>query len=631
MGLSPGATALLAHLALYADKQGASWHSYASLGLRMGRSKGAVTAYMRELCESGIVFAESLRCQNGSNWRVRARLAGWSSSKDKTSAGACDIARSAIAPFSDATHPVSRQPGGEVKAASLAAGRISGTPKAGRQPAPAAATATQAAGLVTSSGAQPSGRSPIAAAEHHATAINALGVQPTERRAAKDTPDGVQPADPYNKTNDSKTNPQTNADAHANRSTASVTLDAIDAVWKRYPDFDWRKVFGGDAAFINDKVLIEADAEAGARLDETQRLLDQITRPDPAASRYALDLAITDLGLIATPSALDQIMASLLRLADDASIKTALDLFRKSWPRHWRKLDDARLIADACEKVLAADPAAKEIVAWRRRTASWRTVIERRAMTRQRNAAAIATINARITATTSACSETSAQDARATQNDRSTGADNRSGSTEDTSPTRRKNRQSPQKTRIQEPCVHDMISKDMISKDMTGQDMTGQDMTGQDMSNENTINQDADGHAKAPESMADKEASGAASAAWRRTPKSLAAAGQPIIWNAPETMAQWATPPLRRPRSDNHPHDPRFIVWPTSRIFGAVFGAVSVCADAAPVLRNKTAAGTAAAAGTVTLKVERRIPARQEESWITSMYNNGASAPGGPV
>ena len=77
LDLSPGAFRTLAELCRMANLEGRCWPSLAQLGARLGRSRAAVSGYIGELREAGLIETETQRMANGYNYRLRYRVVFW--------------------------------------------------------------------------------------------------------------------------------------------------------------------------------------------------------------------------------------------------------------------------------------------------------------------------------------------------------------------------------------------------------------------------------------------------------------------------------------------------------------------------------------------------------------------------
>lgn len=77
--LCPGAFRTLAELCRMANVEGQCWPSLAQLGVRLGRSKAAVSGYISELRSAGILETETQKMANGYNYRLRYTVTFWKS------------------------------------------------------------------------------------------------------------------------------------------------------------------------------------------------------------------------------------------------------------------------------------------------------------------------------------------------------------------------------------------------------------------------------------------------------------------------------------------------------------------------------------------------------------------------
>lgn len=77
LDLTPGAFRTLAELCRMANREGQCWPSLAQLGDRLGRSRAAVSGYISELREEGLIETETQKMANGYNYRLRYRVVFW--------------------------------------------------------------------------------------------------------------------------------------------------------------------------------------------------------------------------------------------------------------------------------------------------------------------------------------------------------------------------------------------------------------------------------------------------------------------------------------------------------------------------------------------------------------------------
>lgn len=77
LDLTPGAFRTLAELCRMANAEGQCWPSLGQLGRRLGRSRAAISGYIAELRELGVVETEEQRMANGYNYRLRYTLPFW--------------------------------------------------------------------------------------------------------------------------------------------------------------------------------------------------------------------------------------------------------------------------------------------------------------------------------------------------------------------------------------------------------------------------------------------------------------------------------------------------------------------------------------------------------------------------
>ena len=77
LDLTPGAFRTLAELCRMANADGQCWPSLAQLGDRLGRSRAAVSGYISELRDEGLIETETQKMANGYNYRLRYRVVFW--------------------------------------------------------------------------------------------------------------------------------------------------------------------------------------------------------------------------------------------------------------------------------------------------------------------------------------------------------------------------------------------------------------------------------------------------------------------------------------------------------------------------------------------------------------------------
>lgn len=76
--LSPGAKTLLAYFCSQARNHGVSYNSFKQLGEIVGRAKSTVCGYVKELRDAGLVRAQEQKRRDGSNYRLKIFIVGWS-------------------------------------------------------------------------------------------------------------------------------------------------------------------------------------------------------------------------------------------------------------------------------------------------------------------------------------------------------------------------------------------------------------------------------------------------------------------------------------------------------------------------------------------------------------------------
>jgi len=77
LDLTPGAFRTLAELCRMANVSGQCWPSLAQLGRRLGRSRAAVSGYISELRNLGVLSTQEQKMANGYNYRLRYTVTFW--------------------------------------------------------------------------------------------------------------------------------------------------------------------------------------------------------------------------------------------------------------------------------------------------------------------------------------------------------------------------------------------------------------------------------------------------------------------------------------------------------------------------------------------------------------------------
>ncbi len=77
LDLTPGAFRTLAELCRMANTEGFCWPSLQQLSERLGRSRSAVSGYIRDLRAAGLVDTQEQRTANGYNYRLKYRVTFW--------------------------------------------------------------------------------------------------------------------------------------------------------------------------------------------------------------------------------------------------------------------------------------------------------------------------------------------------------------------------------------------------------------------------------------------------------------------------------------------------------------------------------------------------------------------------
>lgn len=75
--MSLGAKVLLAHFCAVAAADGSSYYSYEQLGEILGRTKGSISGYVKELRELGFIHTNEQKRKNGFNYRLKIFVTGW--------------------------------------------------------------------------------------------------------------------------------------------------------------------------------------------------------------------------------------------------------------------------------------------------------------------------------------------------------------------------------------------------------------------------------------------------------------------------------------------------------------------------------------------------------------------------
>jgi len=83
--LSPGAFRTLVEFCRMADREGFCWPSLSQLGDRLGRSRAAISGYVAELREIGVLETIRQRTANGFNARLKFRVTFWAEWRAKFS------------------------------------------------------------------------------------------------------------------------------------------------------------------------------------------------------------------------------------------------------------------------------------------------------------------------------------------------------------------------------------------------------------------------------------------------------------------------------------------------------------------------------------------------------------------
>ncbi|MEL7202400.1 MAG: helix-turn-helix domain-containing protein, partial [Pseudomonadota bacterium] len=77
LDLTPGAFRLLVELCRMANLDGLCWPSLGQLGERLRRSRAAISGYVQDLRDAGLITTEEQRTANGYNYRLRYCVVFW--------------------------------------------------------------------------------------------------------------------------------------------------------------------------------------------------------------------------------------------------------------------------------------------------------------------------------------------------------------------------------------------------------------------------------------------------------------------------------------------------------------------------------------------------------------------------
>lgn len=302
--VSPGAKALLLHLCSAANAKGESWYSYAQLGEIVMRSRAAISGYVDELREIGVVTTERQRMANGFNYRLRIRLPDWETLNHRWA----DLARKKA---------LARQAESSAKS--------QGSPPAAGRPA-------QADQIVLHSDRAHAG---TASPPKSCVSPSERRIQPVERK---------DPSGPKNNHNQNKTRP----DPKRSRSDLSAVLgsatDRVSGLWsesdeKSWAEAKWRENDGSldfDSP-PSDALLHRAiSAYDGMRKNQGSFVSDEEARQAATkqvtefARKYRLNADSDHVREAA------EVVASHAR--SQSSLRLAISLIEESWQPHWRRL-----------------------------------------------------------------------------------------------------------------------------------------------------------------------------------------------------------------------------------------------------------------------------------------------------
>lgn len=98
MDLTPGAFRTLVELCRMANMEGYCWPSLTQLSDRLGRSKSAISGYLKELRGVGLVATEEQRTANGYNYRLKYQVTFWADWRASLSSSHAQKAERSIQP-----------------------------------------------------------------------------------------------------------------------------------------------------------------------------------------------------------------------------------------------------------------------------------------------------------------------------------------------------------------------------------------------------------------------------------------------------------------------------------------------------------------------------------------------------
>ena len=300
LDVSPAARALLLHLCGAANDKGESWYSYEQLAGILNRSKSAVSGYVAELRDAGVLRTTQQKLKNGFNYRLLVQLVGWSAiTAEWTGLGRAKAAeRAAPAPRKAALPRLSR---------------------------------SEAEQTPTSS------------------------VQPSERR--------VEPAEhnPTGLINNQKTNTHPRDAQTAEVVPARAVSEPDMQSWTKADEAAWmrarpveREMGTTFQARLSDEALQKVIEQAEA-LRRDAGFLDQ----DAARSRaeHALRAFMARHRLSPPQEGLEAAAAALAEHArTETAIEKAIAIMDEGWSDHWRRLSSPIQIQAQLKSSLAVDP-----------------------------------------------------------------------------------------------------------------------------------------------------------------------------------------------------------------------------------------------------------------------------------
>jgi len=309
LDVSPGARVLLFHFCAAANAVGESWYKFAQLSEIVGRSKPAISGYLDELRDAGVVETEQQRTANGYRAHLLVRLVGWAALLGEWSAMA-DAAR---------------------RRASRSEGRAS-------------------------SAARPHAADPRA--ESRATPRNSTW--PGVTSCSSDDEHRVQDAE-HNHPSDDNKNHDTNARPNAAIKT-SITNDAIGESWSQEDERRW-KYYRDGVAGLGFERQPPTDL-----LDRAIRHAEAVERAigwcDEGAAQVHAAAELRSFAKnmrIALGDDLDSVVAIIVKRArTPGAITRAVGALREVWSPHWRHLSTpeqmaALLDSDRVKKLILGD------------------------------------------------------------------------------------------------------------------------------------------------------------------------------------------------------------------------------------------------------------------------------------